>query len=374
MISSIRKKVVKAQPGKTEKIKINFLQNEDQIDSLTGLRAVAAGIVVMHHLIPTQGKGWLTSVLEEFNVGVTIFFVLSGFLITYRYFNRFEKGKKWFYNYAVNRIARVYPMYFLLTTFVMCLGVMAGLGIKFQDYLLNITFLRGFFSDYVYSGISQGWTLTVEECFYFSAPLMFLFSRKLPVWVQAVIISLIGLLFYLVFRNTNFHGFMNSLPYIYITTYFGRVFEFAAGMMMAFWIMKRKKIKYATAMGGIGFLVFLIVQIVINHLNGKHAISTLPGYLVNSFALSVAASLFIYGLVEESTVIKAFLQNKVMVLLGKSSYTLYLLHWGMTSYLIHRFIFSHVLVDITVTYLLSILLWYFIEEPCAKYIRTFRRK
>lgn len=84
-----------------------FRHKKGHIDSLTGIRAIAAGIVVMHHLIPSNNKGLLSSVLEEFNVSVTIFFVLSGFLIIYRYYGKYEKGENWYYNYAINRIARI---------------------------------------------------------------------------------------------------------------------------------------------------------------------------------------------------------------------------------------------------------------------------
>jgi peptidoglycan/LPS O-acetylase OafA/YrhL len=351
----------------------NLLNGDNHVNSLTGLRAIAAGIVVLHHLVPTSGKGWLASTLEEFNIGVTIFFVLSGFLITYRYLEKFEKTGKWFYNYAVNRVARIYPMYFLLTTYTFVLGAMANHKINIQEYLLNITFLRGFFSEYVYSGIAQGWTLTVEECFYFSAPLLFIFSRRLPILIQAAIVFATGFLFYLVFRHTNFHGFMNSLPHIYITTYFGRVFEFVAGVLLAFALMKNKRIKHATLIGSFGFLALLIIQIVINHATGKYAIITLPGYFINSFLTPIAVALIIHGLIKEPTPVNTFLQSKVMVLLGKSSYTLYLLHWGMTSYLINRFVSPNFIVNIVLTYLLSIVLWYVVEEPCNRYIRTFKR-
>src|SRR6201985_592670 len=54
--------------------------------------------------------------LGEFHIGVSIFFVLSGFLITFRYYDKFTGlSKDWFMQYLKNRVARIYPMYFLLT-------------------------------------------------------------------------------------------------------------------------------------------------------------------------------------------------------------------------------------------------------------------
>ena len=351
-------------------------ESKEYIDSLAGLRAIAAGIVVLHHLVPVKGKGWGNSLLEELNVGVTIFFVLSGFLICYRYFGKNTREFKWYYNYAVNRVARIYPMYFLLTTFTITLAALGqhtlGWG-TLREYILNITFLRGFFSTYVYSGISQGWTLTVEECFYFSAPIMFILSHRLPIWVQSILIFLLGCILWLCFRKTDLYGFMNNFAFIHITTFFGRVFEFAVGIMMAFRIMKGGKIKHATLIGGVGFLVGLLWQVAINHVTHTFAITSTTGYLLNETLLPVSVALFIYGIIKEDSVVKRFLQTKLMVILGKSSYTLYLLHWGMTSYLIHRFISSNFIVDILLTYLLSVLLWHFIEEPANKLVKTLKK-
>jgi peptidoglycan/LPS O-acetylase OafA/YrhL len=353
------------------------LTKEGHVDSLTGLRAIAAGVVVLHHLVPSEKNTLVHSILGEFNVGVTIFFVLSGFLITYRYFDQFERGKNWFYNYFINRVARVYPMYFFLTAFTFFQFFLAQKKLDSNlivQFLLNITFLRGFFSDYVYSGISQGWTLTVEECFYFSAPLIFFLSRRIPVILQALIIFVLGYLTYLVFRNIQFHGFMNQLSYIFITTYFGRVFEFAIGMLLAMKVIKHSvKISNATWVGGIGFLLAFACQVVLNFSTGVFAIQTVTGFAINSLVISASVAVLMLGLLSEETVIKRLLGNNLLVILGKSSYTLYLLHFGMVGYLIRRFISSHFIVELIMTYILSILLWYFIEEPCNKLVKKLKK-
>jgi peptidoglycan/LPS O-acetylase OafA/YrhL len=349
---------------------------DKRIDSLTGIRALAAGIVVLHHLVPVHNRGILRSILEEFNVGVTIFFVLSGFLITYRYFGKYEKDRYWYYNYAVNRIARIYPMYFFLTLFTFSISLLSSHRLDFEfvtEFLLNITLLRGFFSEYVYTGISQGWTLSVEECFYFSAPLMFLLSKRYTILLQALVIFCTGIIFYFFFRNINFHGFMNSIPHIYITTYFGRIFEFAIGMIMALFVLNDKKIKYATLIGGIGFILIFSIQVSINYLFGHFSIQTLPGFSLNTIVLPVIISFFLFGLIKEESFVKRILQSKVMVMLGKSSYTLYLLHGGVFGYLVHRFVSTSFFVEIILTYLTSIALWHFIEEPCNDFIRQFKR-
>lgn len=84
--------------------------------------------------------------------------------------------------YMQNRVAHIYSLYFLLTA-VTFLTYDINASYDFislwQDYktidklviaFLNFTFLRGFFANYFFTGISQAWSLTVEEVFYLLAP------------------------------------------------------------------------------------------------------------------------------------------------------------------------------------------------------------
>ncbi len=350
---------------------LKISKDNQQINALTGLRAIAAFFVVIHHLYPKQ-KGILNSILEELNIGVTVFFVLSGFLIALRYSDSVQLNRKWLKKYFVNRVARIFPMFFILTSLASVFDYLSNPNFSISNtyiYILNILLLKGFFANYVYSIIPQTWTLTVEECFYFSAPLVFVLNKKINILVQSVIIFSIGFLLYIFFRNIDFFGFFNSLPHILITTFFGRVFEFLIGVFCFYNINKFSKIKYKTNLGIIFFILFFLFQIVINYYNSKFAIQTTIGYLVNEFLFPIAISLFILGLVYESTYISKWLETKLMVLLGKSSYTLYLFHWGYSSYLINRFISTNFFVTLFMTYIGSILLWHFIEEPANKIIR-----
>jgi len=149
--------------------------------ALTGIRAIAAYMVFLHHndIFKESIFGKLIhNFFTEFHVGVTIFFVLSGFLICNRYFNQVNFN---FRDYIVKRFARIYPMYFILTTATFVYFGLMNAHFDFRDlkiYLLNITFLKGFFEVFKFSGIGQGWSLTVEESFYLLAPLFFLLIKR----------------------------------------------------------------------------------------------------------------------------------------------------------------------------------------------------
>lgn len=215
----------------------------EYIPALTGVRAIAAFTVVIHHLVKTDNT-YLASVLRELNFGVNIFFVLSGFLIYHRYANQVSLKKFWLKTYLINRVARIYPLYFFWTTVVMILSFIAhnqSVNTFLFEYFLNITFLKGLSSQFVYSGIAQGWTLSVEELFYISAPLVFFLHlrKKIPLVVLGLSIALIGFILFKLFKNLDFYGFLDNYQHIKITTFFGRFYEFFAGMVLAKFVHKQ---------------------------------------------------------------------------------------------------------------------------------------
>lgn len=150
--------------------------------ALTGFRAIAAWMIFIYHFFPFKNINhsypkWIAQFIWEFHIGVDMFFVLSGFLITYRYFDQHPINFK---KYMVNRMARIYPMYFILTAlvFVVSFFQTGWSSQKTMEALLSFTMTKAIFTDYIFVGISQGWTLTIEEIFYISAPLYFVLIRK----------------------------------------------------------------------------------------------------------------------------------------------------------------------------------------------------
>ncbi|MDP9229675.1 MAG: acyltransferase, partial [Bacteroidota bacterium] len=163
---------------------------------LTGVRTVAAAMVFFHHFnifSPQIFGNFIYGFVSVFYVGVTIFFVLSGFLICYRYQHLVSLKKKWLKQYFINRFARIYPMYFLITIiYALPFICKCDFSNEFNILILNLTFLRGFFSDYRSTLITTGWSLTVEEMFYFLFPLIILFSGKIRLIFQPLIFLGVG--------------------------------------------------------------------------------------------------------------------------------------------------------------------------------------
>ncbi|HVV54442.1 MAG TPA: acyltransferase [Mucilaginibacter sp.] len=383
---------------------------QNYIPALTGVRAMAAYLVFISHFEYTFDEGFphfLRRFFVEFHIGVTIFFVLSGFLIAFRYYDNFHLKKEWFMQYLKNRVARIYPMYFLLTTTVFIYYYFsrdASIVNNFPSpvglFFMNITFVRGFFHQLKFTGIAQGWSLTVEECFYFSAPIIFyIIHRYKKYYLQIISITGFGFLLVLIFRNVNWYGFFGNFTFMMIYTFFGRCFEFFVGIRLALMIRKngvarKNKLKF-TYLGffGIFFCVWLMSVYPIPP--GWFAGLQSPwGILTNNYLLPIMIAMFFYGLITETTVMRRVLANPFIELLGKSSYIFYLIHLGYMYIFISNGInwlndrvfnlydkwgvdwnspFQYDALNIVYAFILlnaiSIILFKFIEEPLNHYIR-----
>ncbi|HVW97897.1 MAG TPA: acyltransferase [Mucilaginibacter sp.] len=317
---------------------------QNYIPALTGVRAMAAYLVFISHFAYVFDGGFphiIQRFFGEFHIGVSIFFVLSGFLITFRYYNNFHLTGEWFKQYLKNRVARIYPMYFLLTVaaFVyyfitkdqsITKGSPHPVGLMF----LNITFLRGFFYQYWDTGIAQGWSLTVEECFYFSAPIIFLIAKKYhKFYIQPVVITLFAILMVLIFRNVNWHGFFGNFTFVMLFTFFGRCFEFFVGVQLARYVLKngvKRTNKISFTYGGF-ILIFVCVFVMALQQPIAPWLAGLEspiGIITNNYVLCIMVAFFFYGILTEETRFKKLLALPFVELLGKSSYIFYLIHLG----------------------------------------------
>ncbi len=355
---------------------------------LTGLRAIAAYMVfTCHYIYVYQNRlpGTLYAMLGETHVGVTVFFVLSGFLIAHRYLDKVERSAKWLWQYMVNRVARIYPMYFLVTTFTfICFyfapSLMEEGQVKevspFSVYLLNITFLRGFFNDFRFTGVGQGWSLTVEECFYVLAPAIFLLRKKIKLWLMPVLFVSIATILLLIFKNVNFYGFFHTAFFVYYYTFFGRCIEFFIGIQIAITLKKRAYIAHAgwwyTFVGTLGITLCLYAYTFFKYSETDLHIVFYRTVLNNIFC-AVSVGLLLYGLLTEQTALRRMLSTSIFKTLGKSSYIFYLIHLGVPFELLAS-IFAPSWYKMSLMFvilnIIAVLLYRFVEQPLNIYLRT----
>lgn len=379
------------------------------IPSLTGVRGLASILIFFHHFNQEDFPPLLFRVLNEFHFPLSMFFVLSGFLICLRYYDNVELSSKWMRKYLKNRIARVYPIYLILTIVVFLYAWIAndnsiynGKNSPLTLFIMNITFLRGFFDDMKFTGIAQGWSLTVEECFYFSAPVFFILIKRSKAYfiIAPMVITIFGIVLVFIFKNVDFYGFFNSFKFLFISTFLGRTFEFFAGMVLAMIIRKAddsvSNFSLYTWLGILGIAATNLIMI--NQPISKEvpfALYQPIGIFTNNVLLPIAIATFFYGLIKEHSVIKSILGSKIGELVGKSSYILYLIHLGflskLTSDWLHNaadnfyvwldknnywWLSEHLnytalvlLSHLFILTIISIILYKFIEEPINLYIR-----
>lgn len=345
--------------------------NKEIFPSLTGIRAIAAYMVFIHHYNTFANQG-LHDFFGEFHIGVTLFFVLSGFLIAHRYY---DKEVFDFKNYILKRIARIYPMYFLLTTATFAFFAFFHAQNQMEDvkvYLMNITFLRGFLDDLKFSGIAQGWSLTVEELFYLSAPLFFILIKKSKSFLIIVPILFIGLGLLLVqlCSSVSFYGLMHTIDFMLDFTFFGRITEFFIGIGLALYLQKDTKSSpqpWFTSLGLL-FIILSVYGLSLLKIGNGNGTDCILGKIINTLVLPLLgiAPLY-YGLMKENTWVSRFLSSSLMVLLGKSSYIFYLIHMGIVVMLMHKFTLNIGILFVCLN-VIAIGLYLFLEKPINQWI------
>lgn len=350
----------------------NIALGKEKYPPLTGVRAVGASIVFFDHF-PLWPDAHLTLNVMAF------FYALSGFLIFRIYYEHAKLRRDWLTKYFVNRFARIYPVYFLLLT------VAVVLQHDWHPWLLlkNYTLTHGLFYGTKFI-IQPSWSLTVEECFYGLAPLFMLLARR---WNFLVPFALGCCLLALALAiSTLGRAFLGSPLFVFSTTFFGHFVEFFAGVYLALAVMRMEKIapintsgSWRTAGGlvGVTLLVFAMVLVYRQTPLNLRAI-----ILINNFMLPVPVALLYWGLLRENTTLARFLASRPMGLLGRSSYSFYVLHALVIDYagipLLATMGLNRPLCVITtlaVTWLLSVLLFLYYEEPINLRIRRrFRSK
>lgn len=356
---------------------MSILNKTKYFDSLTGVRAIAAYLVYLHHFNPVNSTlvhPVIYDFIQEFHIGVTIFFVLSGFLITYRYYESDNFNVK---KYFVNRFSRIYPMYFLLTTITFIGLIISKCSLNLNDiyiYIMNITLLRGFFDELKFTLIAQGWTLTLEETFYIVAPLIFIlikYSKNL-IFILPFMFIIIGIIMVIVFRKFEFYGFFKSFGFMFGYTFFGRCFEFFAGIILAL-ILKAKAINFKFNYFTFSGFVLIIVSVFIMSITKGYAnfgIQTKFGFFINTIILPLFGIVpFFYGLIHEKTIFSKLLSSKIFILLGKSSYVFYLIHLGFFHVFLRGFFNNYIFIFLLLN-IISILIYRFIENPLCVFFKN----
>lgn len=371
------------------------------IPALTGIRAIAAGMVFYGHMLVGHQTD-IPDLMRYGWTGVNIFFALSGYLFTYLYTDKLLNDTFSWSDYIKRRLIRIYP----LTTLLICLAVLSQWGeYSMENILLHLTLLQAWVPDSRLSLISPMWTLTVEESYYFSAPILIYIlgsafrdvstrmqrSQTAKRFVVLACVTALLWLGTLVFANGAVKLYQNVL--VFFTSYWdneawtftilGRIVDFVSGMLAAsiarYYLPK--KCFAGDAFVVLGVCLYVAALACISAMGGPNEVGAHRLGIIAQNSVGAAAAVIIYGL-HAGGIISRIFSSKPMQLLGEASFALYLLQlmplfwWpklGMQIFYNMQAAGMHHYAAATVSYvainLVSIGVFIAFERPVSRYLR-----
>lgn len=364
-----------------------------RLPALTSMRFFAALHVFVFHVYAMKianTAGWTRQISSIGYVGVSFFFVLSGFILVYTYAGRHVSAAEFWRA----RFARIYPAYLFSLLFTAPFFFYVALMIKpapipfliwpqnhlITSSLLVVSLLQSWVPGAALAWNPPAWSLSDETLFYFLFPalVVWLATRKSSRWIQIAVLcwaaSLAFTLIYVGLRpdgasfvdDNSYFTWLNVLKFNPLV----RFPEFLLGACCGF-IFLRGGVhrKWATTMVAGGLVYFA----------GIVAIAPrIPYPLLHDAALTPAFVAIIYGLALRPSWSRV-LDVKPLVLLGEASYSFYLLHSNLLGWIfqptgqpLHPS-FGRMLLGITVPIAISILVFRFIEQPARKKLRGKRK-
>lgn len=326
---------------------------------IDGLRAVSVIAVVLYHYFPNYFGGGF--------VGVDIFFVISGYLVTSILVSSNKANQFSFISFYYRRIRRLLPSLIVVLLSTLIFGAIVLLSDEFQSlglHTLAATFFSsnillaheaGYFdASVIYKPLLHLWSLSVEEQYYLVWPLIVWFALKFKkVRLGFVLWVLVGcsFLFNVIYINIDQTHVFYSLT--------SRIWELAFGGLLTCLNLDSlcNKKYYLNIFSVVGLLGILIsIFSLQNNISYPGFVAALP---VISAGLLISAG--------SETYLNKIISQKYFVYIGLISYPIYLWHWPLNS-------FAHVILSeqvswllkialIFVTFLLSILTFEFLEKP-----------
>lgn len=292
---------------------------------IDGLRAVAVLSVLAFHAFPGWVKGGF--------IGVDIFFVISGYLISGHIFESLEQGRFSLVGFYARRIRRIFPALCLVLVACLAFGWVALLSDEYLQLGKHAAAGAGFISNLVLwqeSGYFDNtaatkpllhlWSLGVEEQFYILWPVLAWAAWRMRVNALAAIVVLAGVSFAL-----NIH-FVRSDPVLNFYSPITRFWELLAGAALA--QLEREKHGIPRPLScniqSAGGCLLLLCGLALTRED-----AAFPGWWAG---LAVLGTVFTISAGPTALINRIVLSNPLFVAVGLISYPLYLWHWPLLSF------------------------------------------
>lgn len=324
---------------------------------IQGLRALAVVAVILFHV----NSGWVPGGF----VGVDVFLVISGYLITGIVLQKHAAGNFSFAAFYQARFWRIVPAYLVMlvvTSIVMAVLLVPGDFSTFKDSLLAALYFNSnnyfaahsdYFAPQVYEQpLLHTWSLAVEMQFYLLLPALVVFiPRKKLSWV--LVLLALGLLVHAAYQLDNGH---RQSVYFSLAA---RIPEFLVGSLLA-----TGNVGQSWARGTANLVAAIGLALVLSSFWLITEDASFPGMLAMPACIGVAMMI-----AAQNSFFSKVLSYRLLVWTGALSYSLYLWHWPVLASL--RYFFeTYFLPDLVVVFALvltlglSILSYFLVEVPC----------
>jgi len=303
------------------------------IKALDGLRGFAMLLVLMIHCYNFYPFTFLSEIGW---IGMDLFFVLSGFLITGILLD--TKGKKNCYrNFIVRRSLRIFPLYyFVLIIFFSTVSIFA---LHAFDFYLSIETYFWTYTQNIYIAFHDWpqnnyalwhlWSVAVEEQFYLFWPLVILLLRSKNIYI----VSIAGIIISVSIRN-----YRPDFPFSHVFT-FARIDSLLIGGCVAVMIREQKGIleKIVPYVFLISVLIIGAIILCTKDISYKNIYFVKFGYTLFSLAFGCILT-GIFDQKKTGRILNVFFGLKLLTITGKYSYGIYIYHWIFFIILLPRII------------------------------------
>ncbi|MDO7257450.1 acyltransferase family protein [Haemophilus influenzae] len=344
---------------------------------IDGLRAIAVISVIIYHL----NENWLSGGF----LGVDIFFVISGFLITGIIITEIQQNSFSFKQFYTRRIKRIYPAFITVMALVSFIASAIFIYNDFNKLRKTIELAIAFLSNF-YLGLTQGyfdlsanenpvlhiWSLAVEEQYYLIFPLILILAYKKFREIKVLFIITLILFFILLatsFVSANFYKEVLHQPNIYYLSNL-RFPELLVGSLLAIYHNLSASKQASNVIAILSTLLLFSCLFLMNN-----DIAYIPGI---TLILPCIFTALIIHTTSQNNIIKLCLSNKVIVFIGKISYSLYLYHWIFIAFAYYitgekQINNQSIAIVIVLTIIFSVLSYYLIEQPIRKSKLNFKQ-
>jgi peptidoglycan/LPS O-acetylase OafA/YrhL len=299
------------------------MQHPSYRADIDGMRAIAVLSVMAFHLFPGILRGGF--------IGVDIFFVISGFLISAIIFEHLDRGTFRISEFYTRRIKRIFPALLLVLCTCLCLGWFVLLADEYKQLGMHTAAGAAFFSNIMLwreSGyfdtaaeakpLLHLWSLGVEEQFYILWPLVVWVcwrykNRFLPIVLAVILLSF----------SLSIAGLKKDAAAMFFLPHV-RFWELLVGALLAYLMRyKNRLLEHITTpnadlRAGLGLVLIGAGMLII------HKQSLFPGFWV---LLPVVGSALLISAGAQAWINRTVLSHPVLVWFGLISYPLYLWHW-----------------------------------------------